>query len=108
MYATFEAQEPFKEGAAQATVCIFHQANHYSIFELPIPVGEAESFLRAGNCTFTLKMMQPTLVNNVWQPRTERGRRLLALRQRIVAAGTNLVNVDQINDELSVGRRHDS
>ena len=33
-------------------------------------------------------------------------RRLVEIRQRIVASGTRLLSIDEINDELSSGRRH--
>lgn len=39
-------------------------------------------------------------------PKTERGRRLAALRATIVTNGTPLLNIGQVNEELAQGRRH--
>lgn len=40
-----------------------------------------------------------------WQPVTERGRLLLGLRQSFVASETRLLDLDEIDQVLAVGRR---
>ena len=54
---------------------------------------------------YTLRFVQVIPGEPAWQPRTERGRRLMALRGHIVATGVALLDLDGINKEVATGRR---
>lgn len=61
--------------------------------------------VRPSTRRYTVTVPQSAPTEHVWTPRTERGRRLLALRERIIASGTPLLDLDEINQELAGGRR---
>lgn len=42
--------------------------------------------------------------DGTWKPFTKRGKRFLALRRKIVKAGTRLLSLDEINRELGRDR----
>lgn len=42
---------------------------------------------------------------DTWKPKTERGKRLKTLRAKIVASGTKLLNLDEINAEVGTAPR---
>ena len=93
-------------GAAQAEISSYQQGTLVSlIIDVQANSNGVESMLRPGTHRFTVRVPQSTNVEYVWQPRTERGRRLMALRERIVADGTRLLDLDEINQELVGGRR---
>lgn len=106
IYATFDVPVPHAGGGASAEVVFYQQAVPGSlIIEMPTIADGVESMLRPSTRRFTVKVSQPAPSEQAWQPRTERGRRLMALRERVVASGVRLLDLDEINQELAGGRR---
>jgi hypothetical protein len=79
-----------RDGKPWAHLC----QNHHEILDLACEEGDAKKFMAA----WALAQPQERIVERV-MPRTERGRRLLALRQRIVASGTKLLTLEEVNRE---------
>lgn len=93
-------------GATQAEVFVYQLASAAPwIIDVPAATNGVESTARPITRRLIVKVVQTAVPDQAWQPRTERGRRFMALRERIVASGTRLLDLDEINQELAGGRR---
>jgi len=106
IYTTCDVPMQHASGGATAEVVFYQQtASGSLIIEMPTSAGGVESMLHPSIRHFTVKAFQPAHTEQVWQPRTERGRRLMELRKHVVASGVRLLDLDEINQELAGGRR---
>lgn len=107
-YAVCDVPPAHASGANHAELYVYQKANNGPlIIEVPGQADGVDSILKPNTRRFTLKF-NSSLASEVWQPRTDRGRRLMALRERVVASGVRLLDLDEINHALAGGRRQDA
>lgn len=106
-YATFDVPTPHTGGGAPTEVTFYQQPTTSALTIEVLSLDEGvESMLPPDPCRLTVvKVSQSMTAKAAWQPRTERGRMLMALRERVVASGVRLLDLDEINQGLAGGRR---
>lgn len=104
-YAVCDVPPAHASGAKLAEVYVYQQAIERSlIIEVPTQADGVDPIVKPSTRRFTVKI-NSSLPAETWQPRTDRGRRLMALRERVVASGVRLLDLDEINHALASGRR---